>query len=80
MIGLMGRRLSLVWPLLLAAMASVLAGCQGEEGSGGAGVDHVTVGDRAPAFDLPSVDGERVSLDDYTGRKPVLLYFSMGPG
>lgn len=80
MIALMGGRVSLVWPLLLAAMVSVLAGCQGDEGSDDAGVDHLAVGDRAPAFDLPSVDGERVSLDDYIGRKPILLYFSMGPG
>jgi peroxiredoxin len=38
------------------------------------------VGDRAPAFDLPAADGSRAILDDYVGEKPVLLYFSMGPG
>jgi cytochrome oxidase Cu insertion factor (SCO1/SenC/PrrC family) len=39
----------------------------------------VEVGQRAPAFSLESTSGGTVSLSDYTGR-PVLLYFSMGPG
>lgn len=37
-------------------------------------------GDRAPGFTLPSASGEQASLADFTGNKPVLLYFSMGPG
>jgi cytochrome oxidase Cu insertion factor (SCO1/SenC/PrrC family) len=37
------------------------------------------VGDRAPTFTLPAADGSRVSLSNFSGR-PVLLYFSMGPG
>ncbi len=36
-------------------------------------------GDPAPDFTLPAPDDD-VSLADYRGRKPVLLYFSMGPG
>jgi hypothetical protein len=36
-------------------------------------------GDHAPGFTLDSPAHE-VSLDDYRGKKPVLLYFSMGPG
>jgi cytochrome oxidase Cu insertion factor (SCO1/SenC/PrrC family) len=39
----------------------------------------ITVGDTAPAFTLESTGGGPVSLSDYAG-KPVLLYFSMGPG
>lgn len=39
----------------------------------------VEVGQRAPAFSLESSSGGTVSLSDYAG-KPVLLYFSMGPG
>jgi cytochrome oxidase Cu insertion factor (SCO1/SenC/PrrC family) len=39
----------------------------------------VEVGQRAPAFSLESANGGTVSLSDYAG-KPVLLYFSMGPG
>lgn len=39
----------------------------------------IAVGDRAPAFTLTSSSGKPVSLSDFAG-KPVLLYFSMGPG
>jgi cytochrome oxidase Cu insertion factor (SCO1/SenC/PrrC family) len=39
----------------------------------------IAVGDAAPAFTLESASGGPVSLSDYAG-KPVLLYFSMGPG
>jgi len=39
----------------------------------------IAVGDTAPAFTLKSASGGPVSLSDYAG-KPVLLYFSMGPG
>jgi cytochrome oxidase Cu insertion factor (SCO1/SenC/PrrC family) len=39
----------------------------------------IRVGQAAPAFTLESAARERVSLSDYAG-KPVLLYFSMGPG
>lgn len=37
-------------------------------------------GDTAPKFTLPSVAGEEVTLSDFSGESPVLLYFSMGPG
>lgn len=37
-------------------------------------------GDRAPSFILPSANGGKVQLSDYREKKPVLLYFSMGPG
>lgn len=40
----------------------------------------IHVGDEAPAFTLPSANGASVSLADFQGHKPVLLYFSMGPG
>ncbi len=36
-------------------------------------------GDEAPDFTLESPEAE-ISLADYRGDKPVLLYFSMGPG
>ena len=38
------------------------------------------LGAKAPPFTLPSPDNGAVSLEDYRGRRPVLLYFSMGPG
>ena len=38
------------------------------------------VGSQAPAFTLPSAEGGDLSLADFIGKQPVLLYFSMGPG
>jgi cytochrome oxidase Cu insertion factor (SCO1/SenC/PrrC family) len=38
-----------------------------------------TVGDEAPAFDLTTVSGDSVALEDFRG-KPVLLYFHMAVG
>lgn len=38
------------------------------------------VGDQAPGFTLETPEGRPISLADYRDRRPVLLYFSMGPG
>ena len=40
----------------------------------------LSVGDQAPGFTLPSATGNDVSLSDYTGEGPVLLYFHMALG
>src|SRR3989338_9147100 len=32
-------------------------------------------GDKAPAFKLPASDGSTVSLDDFKGKKSIVLYF-----
>ena len=37
--------------------------------------DRVTVGSVAPGFTLPSQAGEMVSLKDFFGRKPIVLFF-----
>jgi thioredoxin-dependent peroxiredoxin len=37
--------------------------------------DDVGVGSKAPDFTLPSQSGEMVSLKDFLGEKPVILYF-----
>ena len=37
-------------------------------------------GDRAPDFSLLAADGDTVSLSDYRGEQPVLLYFHMALG
>lgn len=42
--------------------------------------EDLAVGDMAPAFTLPSADGQDVSLSDYVGQQPVLLYFHMAVG
>jgi peroxiredoxin len=33
------------------------------------------VGDKAPDFTLSSTTGEKISLSEYQGKKPVVLYF-----
>ena len=58
---------------LLAAVALVAAAC------GGDGDGPLTVGDEAPAFELPDASGGTVSLADFGG-EPVLLYFHMAEG
>lgn len=65
----------------LAGLILLAASCDGR-GSGAGIEDDASLfeGDQAPAFSLPSVSGENVALSDFAGRKPVLLYFSMGPG
>ena len=35
----------------------------------------VKIGDRAPAFSLPSESGETVNIGDYIGRRPIVLFF-----
>ena len=40
----------------------------------------LNVADQAPEFTLPSSEGERVSLDKYVGKQPVLLFFHMAVG
>jgi peroxiredoxin len=37
-------------------------------------------GEGAPDFSLLAVDGDTVSLSDYRGERPVLLYFHMALG
>ena len=66
---------------LLAGLLLVAAGCSNtSDGSSTGAKATLEVGDEAPAFALPSTDGETVDLDDYRGEMPVLMYFSMGPG
>jgi len=40
----------------------------------------IEVGAQAPDFTLPSSEGTPVSLSDYTGEQPVLLFFHMANG
>jgi hypothetical protein len=68
------RTLALPAVLLTLLLAACADGNTSTSGSG------LTVGDRAPTFELPAAAGGRASLDDFVGKKSVLLYFSMGPG
>jgi peroxiredoxin len=40
----------------------------------------ITVGQAAPSFRLPSAQGGEVGLDDYRGRKNVIVWFTKGMG
>jgi cytochrome oxidase Cu insertion factor (SCO1/SenC/PrrC family) len=67
---------AVVLALAAAALAAILPACGGVQSPSQPAGD---LGKRAPGFTLPSAGGGRVALSDFTG-KPVLLYFSMGPG
>lgn len=60
-----------LWLILIALL--VLAGCG--QGAGG-----LKEGSPAPAFTLPTATGGTVSLSDYVGKQPVLLFFHMAAG
>lgn len=68
--------------MLLAAaltLGVVAMACSQPETPTRPGQGPIAVGEAAPTFSLKSARGGTVSLSDYAG-KPVLLYFSMGPG
>ena len=60
-------------------LAVIATACARQEPTTPAQQGPVEVGQRAPAFSLESASGGTVSLSGYAGR-PLLLYFSMGPG
>ena len=70
-----------VWTVAAVGIVIAAAGCSRQETlpTRQAQSTPIAVGDRAPSFSLRSASGGIVSLSDYA-RKPVLLYFSMGPG
>jgi hypothetical protein len=61
---------------LFALLALLTASCSGGQGDG----PSLAEGDEAPSFTLASAAGGKVALSDFSQKKPVLLYFSMGPG
>jgi hypothetical protein len=58
---------------VLVLIGLLLSAC----GTSGGGL---AIGDPAPSFTLLSDRGEHVSLADYQGKQPVLLYFHMALG
>ncbi len=64
-------RVSLIISMVLAV--TLLTAC-------GVSDSVLDVGDRAPDFILQAADGDTVSLSDYSGEQPVLLYFHMALG
>jgi hypothetical protein len=74
----MRTRLLTVAAMSFVAVLGTSCGNGGEVSAGRR--ELLRVGAEAPPFTLPSPDDESVSLEDYRGRRAVLLYFSMGPG
>jgi cytochrome oxidase Cu insertion factor (SCO1/SenC/PrrC family) len=66
--------------LALVGLVAAACGSGGPAGSPTPAGNSLEVGDPAPGFTLPSAQGDTVSLAQFRGHKPVLLYFSMGPG
>jgi cytochrome oxidase Cu insertion factor (SCO1/SenC/PrrC family) len=66
-------RKTAVFLLLLLITGLLLQACS-------AGQEGIQVGAQAPDFTLPSSEGTEVSLSDYTGEQPVLLFFHMANG
>ena len=62
-----------VFLMALLALISLLAAACASQGE-------IAVGEKAPDFTLASSDGVSVSLSDYTGEHPVLLFFHMAMG
>jgi cytochrome oxidase Cu insertion factor (SCO1/SenC/PrrC family) len=71
---------SRIWIVATIGFATLAAACtRGVATPGPEQEGPIAVGDAAPGFTLESASGGPVSLSHYAG-KPVLLYFSMGPG
>lgn len=65
---------------LITLLGGILAACGEDTPDEQADESALSVGDEAPAFTLPTASGSEVSLADYTGRQPVLLFFHMAAG
>jgi len=69
-----GSSLKRVFLIISMALVGILITACGAPESG------LEAGDRAPDFSLLTADGNTVSLSDYRGEQPVLLYFHMALG
>ena len=71
------RRLAIAASLALVIGLFAWLVVRGEGGGGGSGE---YLREPAPAFTLPTIAGEQVSLADHLGRHNLLLYFNEGIG
>jgi hypothetical protein len=74
----MGRRQDWMFGSVVA-LALILTAC-GPDPRQQRAPEPVKVGSQAPSFTLETPESKPISLADYRDRRPVLLYFSMGPG
>ena len=73
-------RLIMIMALLLSPTVTAQAQLGPKDASGlpHADLQRVRVGDPAPDFTLENVDGKRISLSDFRGKKNVVLVFYRG--
>ena len=76
----MTRRASLLVTLVAASVLFSACSSPGRPNTSGAARQAPKVGQPAPDFTLPTASGPPISLAQFRDHKPVLLYFSMGPG
>jgi hypothetical protein len=69
----MTRKVSRLATAFMAVVVLLLTACRSQ-------LSGLSVGDKAPDFTLSTPTGETVSLSDYSGSQPVLLYFHMAMG
>ena len=78
------RNMRIVVSLLALLLVTVACSGASERGKapvgGSAPAESVQIGQLAPDFTLPSSGGGSVTLSSFKEHRPVLLYFSMGPG
>jgi cytochrome oxidase Cu insertion factor (SCO1/SenC/PrrC family) len=71
-------RISLLILLLAAALGAGPAPAEDAESSDAPEAERIQVGDEAPDFALPDLDGEIHRLADLRGVKPLVLVFFRG--
>ncbi|MEX0985446.1 MAG: hypothetical protein WD096_10425 [Actinomycetota bacterium] len=66
--------------VFLGGLALLVTSCSTGAPATSTPSQELSVGDDAPDFTLPEAGGSSVSLTEKLGERPMLLYFSMGPG
>lgn len=76
----MQKRLFVIFALAILSASSAygLLGPRDRAGLSPTDLERIKVGDRAPDFVLENMDGQRISLSDFRGKKNVVLVFNRG--
>jgi len=76
------RSMKLILPIVVAVLllGGLLAFAVASGNTTSSGVSTPSKPVSVAGIQLPAVGGNQITLSDYVGQKPVLLYFSMGVG